>query len=143
MKMNQIILSNMKIIYTILFLMNFLGIINCQNESKRNNANFEKILPDNRKRKLQSDNYISITYIENVEYADGFSNNYRGNIVKIVYNDNEYGNTQSLSISADQEVKIYISEESTGLPYFFESSNDPKVVNIKSIDFSHLVLLLQ
>ena len=80
MKMNQIILRNMKIIYTILLLMNFLGAINGQNEPKSNNANFEKTLLDNRKRKLQEENYITIIYNENVEYSIGFYNVYRQSV---------------------------------------------------------------
>ena len=58
--MNQIKLSNMKITYIILLLMSFLGAINGQNESKINNPNFEKTLLNNRKRKLQEDNYIIV-----------------------------------------------------------------------------------
>ena len=72
--MNQIKLSNMKITYIILLLMSFLGAINDQNESKINNPNFEKTLLNNRKRKLQEDNYIIVIYNEDVEYSSGFQN---------------------------------------------------------------------
>ena len=47
--------------------MNFLVAINGQNESKSNNENFEKTLLDNRKRKLQEENYIIVIFNEDVE----------------------------------------------------------------------------
>ena len=136
MEMNQITLSNMKIIYIILLLMNFLGAINGQNESESNNANFEKTLLNNRKRKLQEENYIIVIYNEDVQYSSGFKNSYRS-IDKIIYNDDVYGKYDSLSISANQEIKIYISEGTTILNKFFSKDVDQNLSKLTSVDFSH------
>ena len=134
MKMNQIILSNMKNIYTILLLMSLLDAIKGQNESKINNSNFEKTLLNNRKRKLQEDNYIIVIYNENVEYSSGFqitSINY------ISYNGIDYTPNSPLSIIANQEIKIYMNKVTTSLDSFFNYNIDSNAVKIKSVDFSH------
>ena len=135
--MNQIKLSNMKITYIILLLMSFLGAINGQNESKINNPNFEKTLLNNRKRKLQEDNYIIVIYNEDVEYSSGFQNSKRTSINYISYNGIDYTPTSPLSIIANQEIKIYMDQETTNLGYFFNYNLDSNAEKIKSVDFSH------
>ena len=127
----------MKITYIILLLMSFLGAINGQNESKINNPNFEKTLLNNRKRKLQEDNYIIVIYNEDVEYSSGFQNSERTSINYISYNGMDYTPTLPLSIIANQEIKIYIYKETTSLEYFFDKDLDEKAEVIKSVDFSH------
>ena len=128
----------MKIIYIILLLMNFLCDINGQNESKSDNANFEKTILNNRKRKLQEDNYIIVIYNEDVEYSSGFQNSNRETMnYYISYNDIDYTPSSPLSIIANQEIKIYMDEETTNLGYFFDYNRDSNAVKIKSVDFSH------
>ena len=127
----------MKITYIILLLMSFLGAINGQNESKINNPNFEKTLLNNRKRKLQEDNYIIVIYDVDVKYSSGFQNSMRGTMNYISYNDIDYTPSSPLSIIANQEIKIYMDEETTNLAFFFDYNRDSKVVKIKSVDFSH------
>ena len=116
--------------------MSLLDAIKGQNESKINNSNFEKILLNNRKRKLQEDNYIIVIYNQDVEYSNGFSNRYR-KINKIVYNNLEYASTQPLSIIANQEIQIYVNEETISLEGFFYFYYDLNAQKIKLVDFSH------
>ena len=127
----------MKITYIILLLMSFLGAINGQNESKINNPNFEKTLLNNRKRKLQEDNYIIVIYNEDVEYSSGFQNSERTSINYISYNGMDYTPTLPLSIIANQEIKIYMNEDTTSLEGFFDYDSDSNAEKIKSVDFSH------
>ena len=137
MKRNRINSRNIIIIYAILILMNFVGSINDRNESKSNNANSEKTFVNNRKRKLEDENYIIVKYNEDVEYPNGFQNEDRTNVKYIKYNDHDYGIQEALSISANTEVKIYILPEATSLEKLFYSFVDSKVEKIISVDFSN------
>ena len=141
--MKQIILNHMKIIYTILLLMNFLGAINGKNESKNNIVNFEKTFAKNEKRKLELENYIIVIYGMDVQYSSGFTAEYRiGSINYIEYENVQYRIDEALSISANKEMKIYIFHNVTSLSYFFDSSYDSNVKQIISVDFSNFNSLL-
>ena len=141
MKINQIILGNMKIIYAILLLMNFLGDINGKNESKSNNSNFESTFINNRERKLEQENYIIANQIGEATYNSGFGNSFRTNINFIEYNEGQFSSTDNLYIAEGREIKIYFSTDVTSLESFFDSSFDPNVENIISIDLSNFILL--
>jgi len=137
MKKIRIKSSNIKIICAILLLMNLFGYINNKNESKNNNANSENTFVNNRKRKLADENYIIVKYGEEVEYSEGFQNSYRTKLEKIDYNNIIYLKTNSLTISANKEVKLYITSGTRTLANFFNYKHDSNANKIISIDLSN------
>ena len=137
MKKNRIKSSNIKTIYAVLLLMTVLCSINGKNGAKNNNAHSEKTFMDNRKRKLADENYIIVKYNEDVQYRNGFFNQYRTNIDYIEYQNQRYSKDQELSISANTEIKIYILPDVTILESFFNSGVDSNGKKIISIDLSN------
>ena len=137
MKKIRIKSSNIKIICAILLLMNLFGYINNKNESKNNNANSENTFVNNGKRKLADENYIIVKYGEEVEYSEGFQNSYRTKLEKIDYNNIIYLKTNSLTISANKEVKLYITSGTDTLANFFNYEDDSNAKKIISIDLSN------
>ena len=113
MKKIRIKSSNIKIIYAILLLINLLGYIKSKNESKNNDANSENTFVNNRKRKLADENYIIVKYAGQAKYSAGFGNSYRTMVETIHYDNTDYTRTDSLIISANTEVKLFITSGTT------------------------------
>ena len=129
--------SNMKIIYAILLLMNFLGAIKGKNESQSYNANSEKTLANSGKRKLEVENYMIVKYGENVTYSK-FDHSYRKKIDSIEYENGIYTSKEELKIKANTEIKIYITRSATSFQSFFHDLYDTNAKKIVSVDLSNL-----
>ena len=93
----------------------------------------------------ENSNYIVVKYNSETTYDKGFVydslygiNSHReGKIDFIIYNDKKYLPNETLTIKANSEIEIYLTNI-TSLESFFEVQYDYNVENIISIDFSHL-----
>ena len=103
-----------------------------------NNAIYACCNYNNDNSKCEFQNYMIIKYKEEVQYTSGFQISPRNGIRFIEYEDKFYRNNALLTISANKEIKIYISSDITSLESFFDSSKDPNVEKIISVDLSNL-----
>ena len=84
--------------------------------------------------------YLLVSFFGESTYESGFQNIYRTNINEIFLNDVKTNKYESLKIQAGSKMKIYFDSVPTNLNNFFDVQYDPNVVNIDSIDFSHMDL---
>ena len=86
----------------------------------------------------ESTNYIIVYYGKNdTEYNSGFINEYRKNIIFIIYENSRFLDTEGFTIKSNSKIEIYFSSPLTTLESFFDQRYDERVVNIISIDFSY------
>ena len=86
-----------------------------------------------------SNNYIKITYQQNVKYNQNnqFKNNYRYDISFLRYKNIEYSGQENIEIEANSKLEIYFSSHLTSLEHFFDSLYDINSAKINSIDFTY------
>ncbi len=84
--------------------------------------------------------YLLVSFITESTYENGFENEYRANIDKIILNGVEKTKNEALEIPAGSKMKIYFSSVPSSFKEFFSADNDNNTVNIDSIDFSHMDL---
>ena len=88
--------------------------------------------------KCNETNYITVYFNNEFNYTNGFYNDYRINIGKIVLDYSQKELTEPLKITNISELKIYFNDSTESLQSFFNSKYDTNVKYIKSIDFSNL-----
>ena len=115
------------------------NLIVCQKNEiiTNNNAIYACCNYNNDNSKCEFSNYMIVKYKVQAEYNNGFQINTRAGINFISYNDINYRKNQALTISANTEIKIYILSDTTSLESFFDSSKDPNVEKIRSVDLSN------
>ena len=94
------------------------------------------------------ENSISLKFSEEAEYPNGFSyqtlgdiNEIRKNNNFIIYlNDKKYEANEELVISKNSKLILQFISNATNLKDFFNVDNDENMVNIVSVDMSHLDL---
>ena len=99
------------------------------------------IIGSNIPRKLEYSNYITVKYKRDASYEKGFNYynfEYRKEISYIIYENKNYNQSQSLSISSGKSIDIHFSYPIKSLEKFFDGFDVEKNNNcIMSIDFSH------
>ena len=92
----------------------------------------------------ESQNYLVIYYTNSVEYKNGFTNEYRKGIDKIIISENEKNPTENFRINTTEidgdKIEIYLLMPLMSLENFFNSDIDTNAKYIRSIDLSHLDL---
>ena len=118
----------------------------CKKENKNvftyDNDNLTYICCNYNIQKLQceSSNYIIVHYNRKISYTTGFVNEFRNGIS---FFNNEQGNVYiGKELIVNSTLEIHILPDVTSLKSFFDSDKDPNVVNILSIDFTHLDISL-
>ena len=95
----------------------------------------------------ESSNYIIIYYAVDTEYKDGFENQFRENIDFIIAEDRnkKIAPTESFSIVKGNKIEIYYKDITIikSLQSYFDSNKDENVINIKSVDLTHLKISLE
>ena len=86
---------------------------------------------------FKEDNYITVNFINECNYPNGFMNKFRTSIEKIVLDDEVQLINGPLKIGNNSELKIYFDSKIENISYFFSSECDPNVININSIDFTN------
>ena len=81
--------------------------------------------------------YIIVKYQEYVEYINGFQISPRYDILFIEYQNVKYRYNENINIVSNTEIKIFLSSSITSLESFFDSSIDPNIQKIISIDLSN------
>ena len=84
--------------------------------------------------------YLLVSFNNQSTYASGFQNSIRTNISKIILNGVKKSKYETLEIQAGSKMKIYFSPVPSNFNNFFNIKYDNNVVNIDSIDFSHIDL---
>ena len=84
--------------------------------------------------------YLLVSFITESTYENGFENEYRANIDKIILNGVKKTKNEALEIPAGSKMKIYFSSVPSSFKEFFSADNDDNAENIDSIDFSHMDL---
>ena len=84
--------------------------------------------------------YVLVSFMNGFTYESGFENEHRANIETIILDGVKKSKNESLEIQAGSKMKIYFTFPPTSLTNFFNSQYDRNVVNIDSIDFSHMDL---
>ncbi len=84
--------------------------------------------------------YLLVSFSNESTYESGFENDYRANIHTIILDDEEKSKNDALTIQAGSKMKIYFTRVTSNFSNFFDAQYDSNVVNIDSIDFSHMDL---
>ena len=84
------------------------------------------------------DSYITVKYNKDTNYKNGFQNNdfLRNVAIFIVNNGSTLKGGEELNITANNSIEIHFSSTAR-LVGFFSNQDDPNVMNIISVDFSH------
>ena len=116
-------------------------IIVCQSNKFITNSNIKEICCrfDIELNRCITYNYIYIYFNHNVNYPNGFKNNYRNGIAFIYNNDEVLTSTDSLNILANSKLEIYYDESPTTMEKFFSAEEDNNMIYLSSIDISHFV----
>ena len=84
--------------------------------------------------------YLLVSFNKEFSYESGFENGCRASIDKIVLDDVKKSKNVPLEIKAGSKMKIYFNMVPSNFSNFFDVQYDANVVNIDSIDFSHMDL---
>jgi surface protein len=111
----------------------------CQKNNVFGNENMKNVCCsyNYEKRICESSNYITLYYKENINYINGFINNYRNGISFINYNNSTIAVNTPFNIIAETKVEIHFNTPITNMENFFSKEEDNNMLNIISIDFSH------
>jgi len=119
------------------------NLIVCQNKEIITNPNDEYICChyDIKNHVCGCSNYISLKYIENVKYENGFNPNNqiesRNNVWFIYLDDKRYEKDDTLEIKENTNVKLCFRKKAPTLKQFFDASLDTNAKNIMTIDLTH------
>ena len=84
--------------------------------------------------------YLLVSFKNEFSYENGFENGYRVDVNKIILDGVQKSKNDQLEIKAGSKMKIYFSLTPSNFSNFFDVQHDPNVVNIDSVDFSHMDL---
>ena len=84
--------------------------------------------------------YLLVSFKNEFSYENGFENGYRADVDKIILDGVQKSKNDQLEIKAGSKMKIYFSLTPSNFSNFFDVQHDPNVVNIDSVDFSHMDL---
>ena len=118
-------------------------LIVCQNHKFISNANIYEICCsfDIETDMCNSFKYIILYFKRDVQYANGFLNDYRNNINFINYNEETLPLNLELNIVANTPLEIHFTlDEITSMEKFFSNEVDNNMANLLSIDFSNFYI---
>ncbi len=114
-------------------------LIVCQNNKFISNEKIIEVCCDfNVKNdKCYSYSYIKLYFYKDIQYENGFINEYRNSIIFINYNDIMLLSNSELNILANTPLEIHLNYDITSMETFFSAEMDINMANVISIDFSN------